>query len=1016
MSLCFFSILFSLCCVLTPGFLAAAPIDHNHLYELWSQQAQPTSSILDLSFFLRGTKNIFSLLDTRLSRNSVNPGNSAPISIGSSSDTSFISLTNNTLEFPSTFSLEVFSNTTGVSFRANVAALTAAVGRSSRLANGVEGICAGQLIPAVNNVYIGYPNIALINCDDTIEATNKIITYAVQSSDCVLMYSLTSSACNFTSGYRQYASQMGFVLTTMSTLIAESIVQSLNVTNDVNAAISTTVSSTSNSTPSNPQSTKSVMAIVYSIVGFFALLFLFIIVSGAVRVHLHPERYGLLPAGTIGDDPNNNQQFQQAYTQRAKGLARAVLDSIPLVTVRINHKPSEENTAGNDNQNKDDCFDNSDDNGKGKVIVHQYKISTEKCKGQVVDEPKATLLSEKNHNVDIQGSQFNSKTDNDKSDSYELSTFYSINTGRPSVEISTMDRSDSRSQAQLTGNRHQSSTDVINSKRDNNPSSDPSVNGNTVNYNIINNNLENTESTAENHDATPHYTYTTLTQPLSDNEKDPTYSPNFLASLQQLQIDDDDDNMTCPICFENFEDDQILRILPCKHRFHAKCVDPWLLNSSSHCPLCRVDLSLRQHEVVPEQPPGFVDNNSNNAETNGNSNPPIIIPEGYDLDTSYFNRFLDIWNAYLLPKEARCAALARFHEETELRRLIRAQRQQQNNNDNSNENINDNENNASNRNENHSENNHNDQRLANRPPGRLGIFQLGHLSRSGQSSRSIPSSDFDQGNPMNNNNNNPSAENDELQNRRRWKKFVASRRRIHELRLGHLHLPRSASTSASSAPVLTAGGSRRPEPNSSGPIRNETNDTVMSNGNNSTSTSNEVNSNGINNAQSDHQVTCSHLKKDLNEEDTAVSTGNGISCQRQRKSSVQPNLSSLTASLDNMDKQRCVEPTESNPPSITQSSASISQQVPDTVIEISETVPSQMPQPLNTSLSNYEYSLSHAKSEENSNRQPHDDTIENSLDRFYRQPATSLPIPPIPPLPQTRFQEKYKSKNRLNKV
>lgn len=124
-----------------------------------------------------------------------------------------------------------------MSFRANVAALTAAVGRSSRLSNGVEGICAGQLIPAVNNVYIGYPNIALVNCDDTIEATNKIITYAVQSSDCVLMYSLTSSACNFTSGYRQYASQMGFVLTTMSTLIAESIVQSLNVTNDVNAAI-----------------------------------------------------------------------------------------------------------------------------------------------------------------------------------------------------------------------------------------------------------------------------------------------------------------------------------------------------------------------------------------------------------------------------------------------------------------------------------------------------------------------------------------------------------------------------------------------------------------------------------------------------------------------------------------------------------------------------------------------------------------------------------------------------------
>ena len=46
---------------------------------------------------------------------------------------------------------------------------------------------------------------------------------------------------------------------------------------------------------------------------------------------------------------------------------------------------------------------------------------------------------------------------------------------------------------------------------------------------------------------------------------------------------------TCPICIVDFEDDDDVRILPCegKHRFHQQCVDPWLLELSSSCPICR---------------------------------------------------------------------------------------------------------------------------------------------------------------------------------------------------------------------------------------------------------------------------------------------------------------------------------------------------------------------------------------------------------------------------------------------
>jgi hypothetical protein len=51
---------------------------------------------------------------------------------------------------------------------------------------------------------------------------------------------------------------------------------------------------------------------------------------------------------------------------------------------------------------------------------------------------------------------------------------------------------------------------------------------------------------------------------------------------------------TCPICIVDFEEGDDLRQLPCegKHRFHQQCVDPWLLELSSSCPICRQGMSI----------------------------------------------------------------------------------------------------------------------------------------------------------------------------------------------------------------------------------------------------------------------------------------------------------------------------------------------------------------------------------------------------------------------------------------
>jgi len=50
-----------------------------------------------------------------------------------------------------------------------------------------------------------------------------------------------------------------------------------------------------------------------------------------------------------------------------------------------------------------------------------------------------------------------------------------------------------------------------------------------------------------------------------------------------------DAQLTCPICLGDFEQGEKLRILPCHHQYHISCIDPWLLDVSSLCPMCKAD-------------------------------------------------------------------------------------------------------------------------------------------------------------------------------------------------------------------------------------------------------------------------------------------------------------------------------------------------------------------------------------------------------------------------------------------
>ncbi|KAG8631621.1 hypothetical protein KVT40_000761 [Elsinoe batatas] len=92
----------------------------------------------------------------------------------------------------------------------------------------------------------------------------------------------------------------------------------------------------------------------------------------------------------------------------------------------------------------------------------------------------------------------------------------------------------------------------------------------------------------------------------------------------------------CSICTEDFEDGQDLRVLPCDHKFHPACVDPWLLNVSGTCPLCRIDLRRNSQDSIREGTEG-------QSEGDGQLPPPLEMGsptpgqagQGRELERTY---------------------------------------------------------------------------------------------------------------------------------------------------------------------------------------------------------------------------------------------------------------------------------------------------------------------------------------------------------------------------------------------
>ncbi|KAJ5804896.1 Zinc finger RING-type [Penicillium riverlandense] len=382
-----------------------------------------------------------------------------------------------------------------------------------------------------NSFTLPKSSIACISCDQSEYELSGFVNASSTVSNvissgkalAILLYSESAGHCDYSSD-ENFAN----VFTLLSPDAAKALLDSIGSSLSILSAMSTTYIPAGSTDPlgaqQNNDSPNTAMIILYSITGIITALFLGIIVTGAVRAHRHPERYG--PRRIAG----------RARQSRARGIARAMLETIPIVK-----------------------FGDNED----------------------------------------------------------------------SVEAVKRD-------VEMTMNPDES-------PREHSPPRSDSITA--------------VEMTAPG-------------DPRPSTPEQPSDRPQTTAHESKTDVAPDAGNFSCPICTDDFIKGQDLRVLPCNHQFHMECIDPWLVNVSGTCPLCRINLNPPQAEENAEQGEGETGENTNTEATpDGTATPTADATHHHShrrLTTLLHSHSpLNARRMHEATVEERLAALRRVREETQ---------------------------------------------------------------------------------------------------------------------------------------------------------------------------------------------------------------------------------------------------------------------------------------------------------------------------------------------------------------
>ncbi|KAG0259320.1 E3 ubiquitin-protein ligase rnf13 [Actinomortierella ambigua] len=69
----------------------------------------------------------------------------------------------------------------------------------------------------------------------------------------------------------------------------------------------------------------------------------------------------------------------------------------------------------------------------------------------------------------------------------------------------------------------------------------------------------------------------------------------------------------CAICFDDYAVGDVIRELPCRHAFHAVCIDPYFLRVKAVCPICQADYSEAGRRRTADRAAGNTSNNDSSS-------------------------------------------------------------------------------------------------------------------------------------------------------------------------------------------------------------------------------------------------------------------------------------------------------------------------------------------------------------------------------------------------------------------